>query len=522
MVIQTPSNVTKMSREDSGVESRLSIFSEGEETRKAFVLRKGINVALKKFFGSAGASATVVLLGATSAFAAAVAYEGEDITVDDLTIVPSTAYLLPYEIDFDQDGDNVLGDALDDSTFAIFDDEGSGFNEYRVVRCSNPMISTDSDASGDSVITCDPFVVLADDGVTESGLEATPQLRVWADKALVRYVVEVENTSNQSVDFGWEWWVDFGEGDAVFGTSEEFQFTSSQDVGGDGGNFSYNQDDLAADPFYWSYASGFDAGSELNTLGSTVAWGDVLGGWGVENIATDSSDEIYIWNDYDDGQQLTLDAGKSVSFAVFHYAINPSAYVDTVGDSGYIDDQEGFVVDLALSSNTIFGGYLDDGPVAVPCDDLFVGVDATTIANWGCGFTGPYSETVGSYSVRAAAVGDPGIFLTVTGRVGYLFESSQVVYGAYAVAPNSAYQLSVQSITNPTMVNRVLASGRVNSGGHLEATTALPRLAAGNYKITFIGTAANGVPLKLTNHVNVDERGRYTSISAERLQPFLP
>jgi hypothetical protein len=118
--------------------------------------------------------------------------------------------------------------------------------------------------------------------------------------------------------------------------------------------------------------------------------------------------------------------------------------------------------------------------------------------------------------------GDPGIFLTVTGRVGYLFESSEVVYGAYAVAPNSAYQLSVQSITDPTMVNRVLASGRVNSGGHLEATTALPRLAAGNYKITLIGTAANGVPLKLTNHVNVDATGKYTSISAERLQPYLP
>ena len=123
---------------------------------------------------------------------------------------------------------------------------------------------------------------------------------------------------------------------------------------------------------------------------------------------------------------------------------------------------------------------------------------------------------------ESVVVGDPGIFLTVTGRVGYLFESSEVVYGAYAVAPNSAYQLSVQSITNPTMVNRVLASGRVNSGGHLEATTALPRLAAGNYKITFIGTAANGVPLKLTNHVNVDATGKYTSISAERLQPYLP
>ena len=127
---------------------------------------------------------------------------------------------------------------------------------------------------------------------------------------------------------------------------------------------------------------------------------------------------------------------------------------------------------------------------------------------------------VGDSSSSAAS--PPGIFLTVTGRVGYLFESSGVVYGAYAVAPNSAYQLSVQSISNPTMVNRVLASGRVNSGGHLEAKTALPFMAAGNYKITITGTSANGDLLKLTNHVNVNERGRYTSISPERLQPHLP
>jgi hypothetical protein len=118
--------------------------------------------------------------------------------------------------------------------------------------------------------------------------------------------------------------------------------------------------------------------------------------------------------------------------------------------------------------------------------------------------------------------GTPGIFLTVTGRVGYLFESSEVIYGSYAVAPNSAYQLSIQSISNPTMVNRVLASGRVNSGGHLEATTALPFMAAGNYKIILTGTSANGDPLKLTNHVNVDATGKYTSISSERLQPLLP
>ena len=113
------------------------------------------------------------------------------------------------------------------------------------------------------------------------------------------------------------------------------------------------------------------------------------------------------------------------------------------------------------------------------------------------------------------------IFLTVTGSAGSLFEGCTVIYGSYAVAPNSAYKLSVQSISNPWRETRALASGLVNGDGHLEATARLPRMEADNYRIIFEGVAANGQPLKLTNHVNVNESGRFTSLSAERLQPTL-
>ena len=121
----------------------------------------------------------------------------------------------------------------------------------------------------------------------------------------------------------------------------------------------------------------------------------------------------------------------------------------------------------------------------------------------------------------ASVSGDPGIFLTVTGGAGSLFEGRTVIYGSYAVAPNSPYKLTVQSISNPWRETRVLASGVVNGGGHLEATTLLPRMAADSYRIVFEGVAVNGQPLKLTNHVNVNAAGRFTSISAERLQPLL-
>lgn len=146
-------------------------------------------------------------------------------------------------------------------------------------------------------------------------------------------------------------------------------------------------------------------------------------------------------------------------------------------------------------------------------DEIYLTDDITLYADWDCPSTGDASSAESS---------NPGIFLTVTGQAGRAFEGSDVVFGSYAVAPNSSYQLLVQSISNPSLINKVLATGHVNSGGHLERTIALPRLVAGSYKIILTGTGASGERLKLTNHINVDSAGKFTSVSAERLQPLLP
>lgn len=151
--------------------------------------------------------------------------------------------------------------------------------------------------------------------------------------------------------------------------------------------------------------------------------------------------------------------------------------------------------------------------------------ELTGFVKWGGSFTVEFKTT--EYGVSSGSsttrknVGQPGIFLTVAGEPGRLFEGSDVVFGSYAVAPNSSYQLIVQSISNPSLINQVLATGHVNSGGHLERTIALPRLVAGSYKVILTGTGTGGERLKLTNHVNVDGSGKFTSVSAERLQPVL-
>lgn len=133
------------------------------------------------------------------------------------------------------------------------------------------------------------------------------------------------------------------------------------------------------------------------------------------------------------------------------------------------------------------------------------------------------SSTSGSSSSKTTdEEGEPGIFITVTGRPGREFEGTEAIYGSYAILPFSPYQVTLQSISDPTVFKNVLASGRVNSGGHLERTLSLPQVEPGSYKIILMGTGTRGELLRLTNHVNVDSAGKFSSVSPERLQPLLP
>lgn len=236
------------------------------------------------------------------------------------------------------------------------------------------------------------------------------------------------------------------------------------------------------DPFLALYSGGFDK-SEPDT--------------GVVGCNDDSrNDDDDTFQPADDGYVYPL---YNSLWSEFSANLNPGTYTVMLATyTKYRDDD---------------GWYSDNG------DGGSGSISTATFEYWGP--SGGLGSSGAPVSQDSVVTGTPGIFLTVTGGVGSLFEGRTVIYGSYAVAPNSAYRLTVQSITNPWRVNRVLASGLVNGGGHLEATARLPRMEADNYRIIFEGVAANGQPLKLTNHVNVNESGRFTSISAERLQPTL-
>jgi len=115
--------------------------------------------------------------------------------------------------------------------------------------------------------------------------------------------------------------------------------------------------------------------------------------------------------------------------------------------------------------------------------------------------------------------GPPGIFLTLTTHTPQHSHGYTVTFGAYAIAPNSPYVVTIRN--EQTGTQRVLTSGTVSPGGHLEKSTQLPQLEAGSHTITVSARSNTGAFLTLGNRIVVDGQGNIHSVSPEQLQPSI-
>jgi hypothetical protein len=131
----------------------------------------------------------------------------------------------------------------------------------------------------------------------------------------------------------------------------------------------------------------------------------------------------------------------------------------------------------------------------------------------------PVSYATSSSSSESSS--GPGIYLYVAGGPGRSVEGTPVYHGSFAIAPNTSYALSVQSMDARALTRTVLSTGVTNGGGHVEQRIELGALAPGAYRIVMTGYHAAGYPLVLTNHITVDAAGNFVSVSAETLQPTL-
>lgn len=108
----------------------------------------------------------------------------------------------------------------------------------------------------------------------------------------------------------------------------------------------------------------------------------------------------------------------------------------------------------------------------------------------------------------------PGIYLAIAGPVGRHQESSPIYFGANQMMPNSEFELSAVSISQPMLARQILAEGIVNPWGHLESRVQLgaSTLSPGIHAVRMRGIAQNGLHLTLTAEIEIGSDGRYRLI----------
>jgi hypothetical protein len=97
-----------------------------------------------------------------------------------------------------------------------------------------------------------------------------------------------------------------------------------------------------------------------------------------------------------------------------------------------------------------------------------------------------------------------------------------VVYGSFAIAPNTIYDLSLEKLNWPAGTRTLLASGLTNNRGSVAGEVQLGALAHGRYKIQLSSTSREGNPLELVNQISVDKSGKLLSLTPETMQSTLP
>ena len=265
-----------------------------------------------------------------------------------------------------------------------------------------------------------------------------------------------------------------------------------------------------------------------NTLTNTITVAGSLSGIAV---SLDGS-TVYVNNETDDTVKainttsLAVTASIGVGTDPRGIAVSPdgtTVYVTNHNTSNSVS-----VIDTATNAIKEIGGTpVPDIAVGTSPRGIAISPDGTYayVANLNNSISVIELPVTASASASASASAGPavsGIFLAVNGvLVGKQVSGAPVYYGSASIRPNSAYSLSVQSVVNSALTRTVLASGTVNSRGHLDQRVELGALAPGTYKIVMTGIHASGYQLVLTNYITVGANGAIVSVSAESQQPFL-
>jgi len=217
-------------------------------------------------------------------------------------------------------------------------------------------------------------------------------------------------------------------------------------------------------------------------------------------------------------------AGTRGSVEVYTKSGSTWSHTQTLHASNVLDDQDQFGYSVALTGTTILGGAIDEES---DLRGVFTTAKLTAQDNDDAGSSGavyvfstPDDTDNSSRSSDSSVASTPGIFLTLGSTPGHPINRAVLTWGAFQGFPGGAYSL-VLTNSSDGGTTRVLGSGFLNRGGHLEKTIALPDLQPGSYVVTVTALSETGHALVLGNRFSVTPGGTLGAKTAESLQPLV-
>jgi hypothetical protein len=156
----------------------------------------------------------------------------------------------------------------------------------------------------------------------------------------------------------------------------------------------------------------------------------------------------------------------------------------------------------------VYIGYLGSGSVA-GANDILTSVKML--------YTTPTGDDEGGSSSKSEKIGNPGTFLTLTGRPGQSSAGSTIIFGADRVTTGRSFVLSIYDHSGREIMD--LSRGEVPTGGSFESEINFPRLDPGTYSVSYSVSTTDGRTLRLRNVIRIEPDGSFSHLTDEILQP---
>lgn len=267
--------------------------------------------------------------------------------------------------------------------------------------------------------------------------------------------------------------------------------------------------------YYLYFSAASLSGKEIfdanNTLRLSVTGAPGAAGWYVQAFL--ASDGTLLTKSYGGGgTDGRIDYGRSVTLPDLSTTTQPTNTGSASSPSPSYSVEYGYTLTDSQKTAVLNGdlaiyiGYLGSGTAGA--NDILNSVKMLYTAG---------SADEESSDNKSEEMGNPGTFLTLTGRPGQSSEQSTIIFGADRVTTARSFELGVYDQFGREFM--VLSRGEVPHGGSFESTVNFPSLTPGTYSVSYSVLTMDGRTLRLRNVIRIESDGSFGHVTEEILQP---